>query len=162
LSERESVRVFIDSQTNRILGMAPASVKAPAVPGIKFRSELLIHAYEIEAWLTKWRAQVKHEAEIRTQVQAERESSFRASIASQIRTRNQSLDPWNRDENNRLMAKMDADYARKQKIQMNPKLYGMAESSEAGKTGVEVALESPYYKHGPERVADGDRVDPTK
>ena len=142
--------------------MAPASVKSPAVPGVKFRSELLIHAYEIEAWLNKWRAQVKLEAEVRTEQQAQRESSFRSAIASQIRTRNQSLDPWNRDENNRLLAKMDADYARKQKIQMNPQLYGMAESSEADKSGVEVALESPYFKHGPERVAEGERVDPTK
>lgn len=162
LCEQEQVRVFIDLQTNRILGMAPASIKVPIVPGVKFKSEVLTHVYEIEAFLNLWREQVKVEAIIRTERQAGREASFRAAIASQIRQRNQSIDQWNRDENNRLLAKMDKDYDRKQKLQMNPQLYGMAESSSADKTAEQVALESPYFKHGPELVAEGERVDPRK
>lgn len=160
LCEAESVNVFIDLDTNRILGMAPASIKAPAANGIRFKTELCTHAYEIERYLNRWREQVKFEAVIRTEKQAQRDSIFRNSLASQIRHRNQSLDSWNRDENNRLLAKMDAEYDRKQKIQMNPQLYGMAESSEASKTAVEMALASPYFQHGPEVVAQGERVNP--
>lgn len=163
LSEKESVRVFLDSDTGRILGMAPASVQVPILPiAIRWRAEVLQHAYEIEAYLVKWRAQVKQEAVFRTERQAARDAIFRNSIASQIRQRNQSVNQYNRDENNRLLAKMDTEYDRKQKLQMNPQLYGMAESSDATKTGDEVALDSPYFKHGPERVAGGDRVDPNE
>lgn len=162
LCEAESVNVFIDLDTNRILGMAPASVKAPAAQGIKFKMVLCQHVSDIERYLNRWREQVKFEAVIRTEKQAQRDSIFRNSLASQIRTRNESLDSWNRDENNRLLAKMDEEYDRKQKIQMNPQLYGMAESSESSKTAVEMALASPYFQHGPETVALGERVDPGK
>ena len=161
LSDRESVRVFIDSDSGRILGMAPSSIPAPLpINGMRFRSELLVHVYEIEAWLNKWREQVKREAVERTERQAQRDAIFRNNLASAIRQRNLSVNQYNRDENNRLLKKMDEDYDRKLKKQMNPELYGMAESAEASKNPVEVALDSPYFKHGPERVAEGDRIDP--
>ena len=85
LREAESVNVFIDLDTNRILGMAPASIKAPAANGIRFKTELCTHAYEIERYLNRWREQVKFEAVIRTEKQAQRDSIFRNSLASQIR-----------------------------------------------------------------------------
>ena len=154
------MNVFVDPQTNRILGMAPASIKTPLIPGFRFVSRLLTHASEIESWLKMWREQVKLEAEIRTERQAQRDAIFRNSLASSIRQRNQSVNQWNRDENNRLLAKMDGDYERKQKAQMNPQLYGMAESSESSKSAADVALDSPYFKHGSEMVAQGESVDP--
>jgi hypothetical protein len=161
LSEREAVKVFLDLETGRIIGMAPASTQIPLLPaGFRWKSETLQHAWEIEAYLSKWRAQVKQEAVIRTERQAARDAIFRNAIASAIRQRNQSVNQWNRDENNRLLKKMDEKHDRDLKIQMNPQLYGVAESSEATKSGVEVALDSPYFKHGPERIAEGDRVDP--
>ena len=161
LGEREAVRVFTDADTGRILGMAPASIQVPLLPvAIRWRSEVLSHAWEIEAYLNKWRVQVRQEAVFRTERQAQRDSIFRNAIASAIRSRNQSVNQYNRDENNRLLEKMDADYDAKLKKQMSPQLYGVAESSEATKTGAEIALDSPYFKHGPERIAEGDRVDP--
>jgi hypothetical protein len=161
LSERESVKVFIDLDTGRILGMAPASIPSPLVTtGIKWKSELLQHTWEIESYLNRWREQVKQEAAIRTERQAAREAIFRNSLASAIRAL--SVNQYNRDENNRLLKKMDDDYSRKLKKQMNPQLYGVAESSEAGKTSHEIALDSPYFKHGPERVAQGEAVEGDK
>lgn len=160
LGEREAVRVFLEYPSKRILGMAPSSIMAPLLPGLRFTSEVLLHSWEIESWLKKWREQQKYEAILRTEVQAQRDSVFRNSIAAQIRSRNQHVDPWNRDENNRLLQKMDADYDTKLKKQMNPQLYGVAESSEASKSADEIALDSPYFKHGPERVAQGERIDP--
>lgn len=160
LSEKESVNVFVDPETDRILGMAPSSIKAPLVPGLRYVSRLLTHVSEIEGWLKKWREQVTREAATRTERQAKRDAIFRNAIASAIRARNQSVNPWNRDENNRLLAKMDADYDAKLKKQLKPQLFGMAESSEASKSAIDVSLDSPYFKHGPERIAQGDSVDP--
>ena len=63
LSEREAVKVFIDLSTGRILGMSPASIPVPLLPaGFRWKSETLLHTYEIEAYLNKWREQVKEEA----------------------------------------------------------------------------------------------------
>lgn len=163
LSEREAVKVFIDLSTGRILGMSPASIPVPLLPaGFRWKSETLLHTYEIEAYLNKWREQVKEEAMIRTERQAARDQVFRSAIASAIRQRNLSVDSWNRDENNRLLKRMDEKYDASLKRQMNPQLYGMAESTDSSKSGVEVALDSPYFKHGPERIAQGDRVDPSE
>lgn len=163
LSEREAVRVFIDLSTGRILGMAPASIRIPLLPaGFRWKSELLLHTWEIESWLNKWRVQVKEEALIRTERQAQRDAIFRNAIASQIRQRNLSVDQWNRDENNRLLKKMDEDYDRKLKKQMNPVLHGVAEANEESKTSLDISLDSPYFKHGPERIAQGDSVDPNE
>jgi hypothetical protein len=162
LSDREAVRVFLDSDTGRILGMAPVSIPAPLCPGIRWRSETLIHVWEIEAYLNRWREQVKQEAVIRTERQAQRDSIFRSSIASSIRARNQSVNQWNRDENNRLLKKMDDSYEKQLKKQMNPQLYGVAESTDSSASAADIALDSPYFKHGPERIAEGERVDPRK
>ena len=161
LTDREAVRVFLEYPSRRILGMAPASIMAPLLPGLRFTSEVLLHAWEIEAYLSKWREQAKHEAILRTERQAQRDAIFRNAIASQIRARNQSVDSFNRDLNIRLTEKMDADYEAKLKKQMNPQLYGVAESADASKSSADIALDSPYFKHGPDpKVAGGDRVDP--
>ena len=158
LSEKEAVRVFIDCDTGRILGMAPASIKAPAQTlGLRWKGEILNHAWEIERYLNRWREQAKLEATLRTERQVARESTFRAAIASQIRARNQTLDPYNRDINNAALQAMDDKYARKIKIESNPVVHGVAEAYEQTTTSHEVSLDSPYFKHGPERVADGSR-----
>jgi hypothetical protein len=156
LSEREAVRVFTDESTGRILGMTPASISTPLLPaGFRWKSETLFHTWEIEACLKKWRVQVKEEAAIRTERQASRDAIFRNALASAIRQRNLHVDQRNRDENNRLLAKMDSDYDRKLKKQMDPQLYGVAESSDSSKSSLDMALDSPYFKHGPEKIAEG-------
>lgn len=158
--EKEAVRVFIDCDTGRILGMAPASIKAPAQTlGLRWKAEVLNHAWEIERYLDRWREQAKFEAVLRTERQVARESTFRAAIASQIRARNQTLDPYNRDVNNAALAAMDDAYARKVKIESNPVVHGVAEAYEATTTSHEVSLDSAYFKHGAERVAQGERIE---
>lgn len=159
LSEKESVRVFIDMDSGRILGMAPASIKQPSVPGLRYKEKLLVHAHEIESCLDEWRKQAKLEAELKTERQAHRESSFRAAIASQLRSRNNQLDAYNRDINNVAIQAMDDAYARKLKIESNPVVHGVAEAYESTTTSTEVSLDSPYFKHGPERIAEGSRGD---
>lgn len=158
LGRGEAVRVFTEADTGRILGMVPAGVKTPLFTvGIRWRSEVLYHVFEIESTLRKWREQVKQEAFIRTERQAKRDAIFRNSLASALRALN--VDEWNREQNNKALAAMDKKNDEKIKAQLEPKLYGVAEAYEASANSHEIAQDSPYFSHGPEKLSSGGAVD---
>jgi hypothetical protein len=161
LSNREAIQVWVDSDTKRILGFTPERVKLLyGVAGFRYTSEVLRHASDIERWLAKYRIQQEQDAYEKALLRIKREERFRKALTSAIRQRNESVNPLNRDLNNMMIRLMDERYNKIIQSLLNPVTYGMAEAYEESTNSHEVALDSPYFKHGPERIAEGDRVDP--
>ena len=160
LSSREAIKVYIEQDTDRILGFAPENGRFLGAAGFRYKTHTLLHASEIERYVKKYREQQERDAYESTLLRIKREERFRKSLASSIRDRNQHVNQFNRDLNNTLIRLMDERYDQIIQSMLNPQVYGMAEAYEATTTSHEVALDSPYFKHGPERVADGERIDP--
>ena len=161
LSSREAIKVWIEQDTDRILGFTPENAKFLGAAGIRAKSYTLLHAAEIERYVKKYRVQQEEDAYKATILQIQRESRFRKSLASSIRARNQHVNQFNRDLNNTLIRLMDDRYDQIMKAKLRPVVHGFNEAYEAGTTPTDFALDSPYFKHGPERVAEGERVDPS-
>jgi hypothetical protein len=160
LSSRESVRVFIETGTKRILGFAPENARMLGAPGFRYTSEVLNHARDIERYVAKYREQQDRDAHEKVLLKVQRESRFRKALRSAIEARNQHVNPLNRDLNNTFLRLMDEKYDRMIQTMLHPVVHGAAEAYEQSATAHEVALDSPYFSHGPERVAGGDRVSP--
>lgn len=159
LSSKEAVKVYFELDTNRILGFTPEFAKPLFPIGIRYKEQTLQSAREIERHVAMYRTQQERDAYEATVRQIGRESVFRKSLASAIRARNQNVNQFNRDLNNTMIRLMDEKYDRMMKDKLRLQIYTPAEAYEQGKTGHEVAMDSPYFKHGPERVASGGAVE---
>jgi hypothetical protein len=159
LSPKEAVKVYFELDTNRILGFTPEFAKPLFPMGIRYKEQTLQSAREIERHVGMYRQQQERDAYEATVRQIQRESIFRKSLASAIRARNLHVNPLNRDLNNTLIRLMDEKYDRMMQAKLRPQVYTPAEAYEQGKTAHEVALDSPYFKHGPEKIADGGAVE---
>ena len=161
LSARESVKVYIETGTKRILGFSPAGCSLlQATPGIRYTSETLSHARDIERWVARYREQQDRDAHEKVLLKVQREARFRKALRSAIEARNQHVSPLNRDLNNTFLRLMDEKYDRMIQTMLHPVTHGVAEAYEAGTTTHEVALDSPYFSHPPEKIASGGTVDP--
>lgn len=161
LPSKEAVRVFIEIETDRILGFAPENANLLGAAGIRWKSYTLLHAAEIERWVKKYRIQQEQDAYEATILTMKREERFRKAIRSAIQQRNQHVNQFNRDLNNTLLRLMDERYDRIMKACLAPVVHGMAEAYDAGKSPADVAMESPAYSKpsGIDHVT-GERVDP--
>ena len=65
----------------------------------------------------------------------------------------------NRALNNTFLRLMDDRYDQILKEKMHPQVYGMAEAYDSDTTANQFAQDSPYFKHGPEKVAEGSAVE---
>jgi hypothetical protein len=157
LSSREAVKVWIEEETKRVLGFTPENARFLGAAGIRAKSYTLLHAHEIEGWVAKYREQQERDAEEAAILTIQRESRFRKAIRSAIEQRNQSVNQFNRDLNNTFLRLMDSRYDQILQSKLHPIVHGFNEAYEASTDAHEFALDSPYFKHGPETVAEGSR-----
>jgi hypothetical protein len=146
LTGKESVKVFVEIGSNRILGFSPEFASPLFTPGTRYTETLLLHSRDVERWVGRYRQQQERDAEEATYRQIKRESIFRKSLRSAILERNKHVNPLNRDLNNVLIRLMDEKYDAMMKAKMKPVVHGMAEASEASKTVEDFALESRAFK----------------
>ena len=158
LGPKEATKVFVEQDTNRILGFAPELAKPLFPPEIRYKEYTLLHANEIERWVKKYRIQQEQDAYEATLRTIERESIFRKSLASAIRARNQHVSTMNQALNNTYLKLMDKRYDEIQHSKMHPQVFGMAEAYEADVSAAKVAMDSPYYHQPAERIAGGGAV----
>ena len=163
LSGKESVKVFVEIGSGRILGFAP-EFSGPLFPGysIKYREHVLLHAKDIEMWVARYRVQQERDAEVATYRQIQHESKFRASLRSAIRQRNQHVSPINRALNETFIRLMDQRYDQMMQAKMKPQFSTLAEQSELkGDQMIEkFALDSPAFRKPEDSRATGSSVDP--
>lgn len=159
LSEKEAVKVFVEVGSQRILGFAPAFARPLFGGSIRYTENLLLHAWEVERWVGRYREQQERDAEAATYRQTQRESVFRKSLRSAIETRNQHVSPVNRDLNNVLLKLMDQRYDQIMKAKAKPEIHGMAEASESDTNQVaDFAVASPMYRQPVDQRASGGAV----
>lgn len=149
LSAKEAVKVYVELDSKRILGFAPENSRPLFPPWTRFTEYTLLHAHEIERWVSRYREQQQRDAEEATIRQLERESIFRNSLRSAIRARNNEVNQFNRDLNNVLIRLMDERYDAMMKAKAKPEVFGAAEAYEEGKDSMEVALENPLLNLKP-------------
>jgi hypothetical protein len=159
LSSKEAVKVYFELDTNRILGFTPEFARPLFPIGIRYKETTLQSAREIERHVAMYRQQQERDAYDATVRQIQRESIFRKSLASSIRARNQHVNQFNRDLNNTFIRLMDEKYDRMMQAKLRPQIYTPAEAYEQKTTTHEIAMDSPYFKHGPERIAGGGAVE---
>jgi hypothetical protein len=159
LGPRERIKVYIELDTDRILGFTPEFAKPMYPAGIRYKEYTLLHAAEIERYVKRYREQQERDAYEATLLRIKREERFRKALASAIQERNQHVNQFNRDLNNTLIRLMDHRYNQIVTAMLHPQVYGMNEAYEATTTAHEFALDSPYFKHGPERIAEGEAVE---
>lgn len=162
LTAREAVNVFIEVDTKRILGIAPASCRLLGAAGIRYTVETVNHARTIEKWIAKLGEQTRRDAEVATLAQIQRESKFRKMIRDKLLERNKHVNQYNQDLSNVFLRLMDQRYDRIMKSKMNPVVHGMAEASEARgwDDSVETfAKASPAYKNPGDARATGEAVE---
>jgi hypothetical protein len=148
LSSRESVVVYRDPETKRILGFGPEYAK-PAFPaGTKYTSETCLHASDVERRMMEYREQCLRDAEASTLRKLERERPIRDSIRSAVLARNSEVDPWNRDVNNALLRTWDHFYQRACNARLKAEVCTVAEKYDASKTTEQIANESRYIQRG--------------
>lgn len=155
LGSKEAVKVYVELDTKRILGFTPEFAKPLFLASVRYTEYTLLSAKEIERWVGRYREQQERDAYEATARQIQRESAFRKSLASAIRERNQHVNQFNRDLNNTLMRLNDERYDQMMKNKLKPVVHGVNEAYESSKSSHEISLDSPYFKHGPERIADG-------
>lgn len=146
LTGGEKTVVYVDLDTRRILCFGPENAN-PVVPaGTRYRSETLLHAYQIERWSKRYQEQCAHdrdEAAVRT---LEREAPFRKAVRDAVEMRNQSLDPWNREINRRMMDAQDTMYRRVIEARRKAEVCIVAEKYDENSDSVKMALDSPHIR----------------
>jgi hypothetical protein len=163
LSAKESVKVFVEIGTDRILGFAPEHSRPLFSGSIRYREHILLHARDIEQWVSRYRVQQERDAEIATYRQIKQESGFRKSIREAIQRRNNHVSPVNRDLNNALIKLMDKRYEQIMEAKMHLVMHTLAEGSEAGKKSdeneiIDFAMNSPKFKNPGDMRATGGSV----
>lgn len=162
LSAKESVKVFVEIGSERILGFAPEFGKPLFSGSIKYREHILLHARDIEMWVARYRRQQEIDAQAATYRQIERESIFRKSLRSAILRRNQHVNQVNRDLNNVLIRLMDEKYDKMMEAKKRPQMATLAELSEASASRdnevYDLAVSSKAYKHPGDMRATGGAV----
>ena len=159
LGPKEAAKVYIELDTDRILGISPEFASPLFPSGIRYKSYTLLHAADIERYVKRYREQQERDAYESTLRTIERESIFRKALRRAILDRNQHVSPMNQALNNTYLKLMDKRYDEIMEAKMHPQVYGMAEAYEASRTAIDVAQDSPYFKHPPEWIADGGAVE---
>ena len=159
LSARESVVVYRDPDTRRILGFGPEDVK-PAFPaGTKYTTELCLHARDVERRMMEYRQQCIHDAQSSTLRRLESERPFRQALRDSIESRNRELaheGAWgqrNIELNNAVLKVMDHFYQRACNARMHAEVCLVAEKHEASLKTPDIALESPAIRRGDVKLA---------
>lgn len=162
LTARESVKVFVEVGSKRILGIAPASCKLLGAYGVKYTEETLVHARDIEKWISRLGEQTRRDAEISTARQIQREKKFRQAIRDKLLERNKHVNKYNQDLTNAFIRLMDQKYDRMLQAKMNPVTHGMAQAQEESKSRdnevLDFAVTSPAYRNSGDARASGSAV----
>lgn len=163
LTSKEAITVYVEIGSNRILALCPQHAK-PLLSqcNIRYVSQDLIHAKDIERWVAKYRQQQEQDAEIATYRQIKRESQFRKSIQDAIVERNKHVNKFNQDLNNVLMRLNNEKYESIMKAKAKPQFSTLAEMSEMSKSHdndvLDFAASSPCYKNPGDQRATGGAV----
>lgn len=142
LTGDEVTAVWIDRQSNRIVGFAPVNCFFPGV----FRCLCipLYHAHEINTWADRYRAQQKADFEERQYAQLTKDDAVRKNIRDALRARRNVVGPLQRADIDRGLKFLDTIEDR-----MKPKAPEGAlliELCETTKKKEDIALESPHLK----------------
>src|ERR1700679_2152689 len=130
LGHKESIKVYVELDTGRILGFSPELCAPLFPPGVKYREHVCLHSWEIENWIEKYRRQQEIDAEVATHRQIEKESVFRKSLRAAILARSSHVNQFNRDLNEAFIKLMDTRYDRMMEAKAKPQVHGMAEATE--------------------------------
>lgn len=146
LTKKETTVVYIDTDSKRILCFGPDGYPPVLPSGTRYTSETLNHASDIERWSKKYQEQCaldRDQAAVRT---LERERPFRQAVRAAIEERNNSLDPWNRDINLRMLAAQDTLYERILESRRKAEVCIVAEKYSADSDSVKMAMDSPHIR----------------
>ena len=142
LGARERTVVYTDLDTSRILGFAPEGFPPTVPPGSRYKTEVLLHASDIERYAQRFREQSLRDREETTLRRLQAEAPMRKAIKDAIRERNGSLDERNRAINIALLKAQDFYYDTAVAARQNMEVCIAAEKYEATKTSGDVALEN--------------------
>ena len=151
LTGREVSVVWLDAETDRILGFTPENAPVVAPPGKKLKSYTLLHAAEIDRWMNRYRDQNNRDSEVETVRKLEAERPLRNAIKEAILERGKHVNQWNRDMNMLSIQAMDTIYERILERRRKAEVALAAEMFDASKKGEDLAIASPYkpeVKHG--------------
>ena len=146
LGQNERAQVYYDADSGRILGFGPDGAKPMFPLGTRYRTETLFHASSIERAAQRYRSQSLRDAEEDTLRILEREAPIRKAIRDAVVERNNHVDVRNKALNNAMLKVMDFYYEKARSRRLQVEVAIAAERYEAGKSSIDVALESSYLK----------------
>lgn len=148
LTHRERTQVYIEIDTNRILGFAPENARPMLPKDVRYKTHVCYFASEIEKYAARYREQCLRDAEESTMRKLESERPFRNALRQAVIDRSNNLDPWNRDVNMALLKVMDHFYERALNARMSVEACIAAEKYEESKKSTDIAMESYAIKKG--------------
>ena len=146
LGQNERAQVYYDADSGRVLGFGPDGARPMFPLGTRYRTETLFHASAIERAAQRYRSQSLRDAEEDTLRILEREAPIRKAIRDAVIERNNHVDERNKALNNAMLKVMDFYYEKARSRRLQVEVAIAAERYEAGKSSIDVALESSYLK----------------
>lgn len=147
MTGKEATVVYTDLDTGRILGFGVENAPPPrTVRGLKWKSETIIHARDLDRWADKYRAQYIRDAEVQSVMKLEQERDFRKAMRDAVLDRNRHLDAFNQSVNLKMLAEQDRVYEAILTSRRRAEVCIAAEKYEAGGNEARVALDSPFIK----------------
>jgi hypothetical protein len=146
LTGGEKTVVYQDLDTKRILCFGIEGAAPVVPPGTRYRSEVLLHARDIERWSKRYQIQCAEDREQATVRRLEAERPFRKAVRDAIVERNSGLDQWNQAINLRMLDAQDTMYERILESRRRAEVCIVAEKYEATSDSVKVALDSPHIR----------------
>lgn len=148
LSSKESVVIYRDPDSKRILGFGPENAKPTLPAGQKYTTELCLHAAQVERRVAEYRDQCHRDSENSTVRKIESDRPLRQAFRDAILERNSQVDAWNRDVNMALLKCMDTFYQRSLDARLNAEVALVAEKYDASATAVDLAKQSSHVRSG--------------
>ena len=146
LGQNERAVVYYDADSGRLLGFGPENSRPFFPIGTRYRTENLFHASAIELAAKRYRSQCLRDAEEDTLRILEREAPIRRAIRDAVLERNNHVNERNKALNNAMLKVMDFYYEKARSRRLQVEVAIAAERYEAGKSSIDVALESSYLK----------------
>lgn len=138
--------VFVDLDSQRILGFGPEGLN-PIVPaGIRYETKIPFDTIELEKWVNRYRQEQKSDLEEKTYRQFMREAPVRKAMREQLLARNNHVSPANRALNNALADLMDSRYQKTMEHKMKAETFLVAEAHDESKYGEDIACDSPAFR----------------
>jgi hypothetical protein len=145
LTGNEVTAVWVNTQTQRIVGFAPQNCFFPGIS--RCLCIPLHHANEISTWADRYRAQQKADFEERQYAQITKDDAVRKRIREALRARRNVVGPLQRADIDRGLRFLDTIEARMKP--QAPEGALLIERCESTKRKEDIALESPAFKPQP-------------